>query len=198
MSSLGNLIGFVGYVWQHGDRLLALLRNLPPALRATGTEMVRAGDGAALVGRAFGGAEAERPNAAEVLGSVTQAVEECAQQVQAVAREIRAVADALERVRVPTVTPVKQRFNLRVVGLGEHDLVTGIKLGDDGPGLFGDVTGGLRAQADSLESGFGGRLLAVAEDLSRMRGGLDGAGDRLTSLGDSLKKGGAALEQLGP
>jgi len=198
MSSLSNLVGFVGYVWQHGDQLLALLRQLPPVLHSAGAELVRAGDGAALVGRAFGGASAERPNAAEVLEGVTQAVEECAQQIQAVSRDLRAVAAALDRIKIPTVTPVKQHFNFRLVGLGEHDLVTGITLGDQGPGLLGDVTESLRAQADALESGFGGRLRTVAENLGHVSRGLDGAGDRLTSLGDSLKKGGTALGQFGP
>lgn len=195
MSRLGNLFGVVGYVLRHGDQLLALLKELPPALRAASTELVRAGDGAVLVGRVVGGDAAERPNVAEVMESVTQAVEECAQQAHAVSRDLRAVADALDRVKIPTVTPVKRRFNF--LGLGEHELVTGITLGDQGPGLFGDVAGGLRAQADSMEAGFGGRLRTVAENLGHVSRGLDGAGDRLTSLGDSLKKGGTALGQLG-
>ena len=198
MPGLGNLVSFAGYVLQHGEQLLALLRELPPTLRAAGAQMVRAGDGAALVGRVVGGSSAERPNAAEVMESVSQAVEECAAQVQAVAREIRAVAAALERIKIPSVTPVKKHFNFGLFGLGEHELVTGIDIGDRGPGIFGDVTGSLRAQADSMETTFGGRLREVAGNLGHMSRGLVGAGDTLTSLGDSLKKGGTELGKFSP
>ena len=197
MAGLGNFIGFAKYVWNHGDELLQLLHALPKGLRAAGSGMVTAGDGAMLAGRAFGGDSAEQTNAAEVAESVRQAVEECDQQIQAVARDIRAVADALDKVRVPSVTPVKQHFNFRALGLGEHDFVTGITLGSDGPGLFGEVTSSLRSQADSLETNFAGRLRAVSENLGRMSHTLDGAGDRLTSVGNSLKEGGTALGQFG-
>jgi hypothetical protein len=194
MSRLGNLIGLAGYVWEHGGRLLVLLQSLPEGFRSASSGLVKAGDGAILVGRAFGGSSAEPPNAAELVESVKHAVEGCAAQVQAVARELRAVADAIDRVRVPAVTPVKEQFDLRVFGLGKRDLVTGITFGEQGPALFGDVSSSLRAQADSVEAGFGGQLRKVSEDLSGMSRALDGAGDGLTSLGNSLKEGGAALE----
>lgn len=197
MAGLGNLVGLAKYVWNHGDQLLQLLHTLPKGLRAAGTGLSAAGDGAMLAGRAFGGASAEQTNAAEVAESVRRAVEECDEQIQAVARDIRAVADALDKVRVPSVTPVKQHFNLRALGLGEHDFVTGITLGSDGPGLFGDVTSSLRSQADSIETNFTSRLHAVSDNLARMARTLDGAGDRLTSVGTSLKEGGTALGQLG-
>ena len=97
-------------------------------------------------------------------------------------------------MRVPAATPVKEQVDLRVFGLGKRDLVTGITLGDQGPALFGGVASSLRAQADSLEAELGGQLRKVSEDLSGMGRTLDDAGDGLTSLGNSLKEGGAALE----
>lgn len=196
MSKVGNLFSFVKYVWNHGDQLLVLFQALPKGLRAAGTGMETAGNGAVLAGKAFGGASAEEANAADVLQSAANAVEECHLQVQAVARDIRGLADALDRVKVPTVTPVKQHFNLRVFGLGEHDLVTGITLNEQGASLFGNVTSNMRAQANSMETNLGGQLHAASESLSSMSRTLDGAGDSLTSLGNSLKDGGAALEQL--
>lgn len=198
MSRLGNLVGFARYVWQHGDQLLVLLQALPKGLRAASSELVRAGDGAMLVGRAVGGGTAaEQTSAAELVESAAHAVEGCAAQVQALAQEIRAVADALDRVKVPTINPVKEQFDLRVFGLGKRDLVTGISFSDQGPTLFGGVTSSLRAQADSVEAEVGGQLRKVSENLNGMSRTLDNAGDGLTSLGGALKKSGTALEPFG-
>lgn len=194
MSKLNNLIGFAGYIWEHGDQLLALLQSMTKGLRAASSELVKAGEGAILVGRAVGGASAENENAAQLVESAAQAVDGCAAQIQAVAREVRAVADALDRVKVPAVAPVKEQFDLRVFGLGKRELMTGITFDERGPALFGGVASSLRTQADSLESDFSGRLHKVSEDLSGMRRTLDNAGDGLTSLGHSLRESGKALE----
>lgn len=197
MSRIGNLISFARYVWVHSDQLLGMFQALPTGLRAAGAGMETAGNGAVLAGKAFGGSSAEQANVADVLQSVANTVGECHLQLQAVAQEVHELADALDQIKVPEVTPVKQHFNFRVFGLGEYDLVTGITFSDQGPSLFGNVTSNLRAQANLMRTNLGGQLRTASESLTGVSRTLDGVGDSLTSLGHSLKEGGTALEQLG-
>ncbi|MFH1486262.1 MAG: hypothetical protein ABIH46_09340 [Chloroflexota bacterium] len=195
MSQLGQFISFIKYLWDHAGQLTVLFQSMPSGLRAAGSGMEIAGDGALVTGKTLGGDAALPVNAADVLQQAANAVDQCYQQVRVVAQEIRDVADALDQVRIPTVTPVKRHFDLRIIGLGEHDLVTGLSFDD--ASLFGAATSGMRRQANLMESSVGGQLHIASQRLGSMSQTLDSAGNSLKSLGDSLKQGGTALQQLG-
>lgn len=197
MSQSAKLLTLLRYLWENTDELLAFLQRLPAGLRAAGAGMEAAGEGARMVGQRLGGEDSAAGSAADALQQAAEAIEQSRRQLQAVAREIRGAADALDQIKVPVVTPVKRRFDLRVVGLGEQELVTGLSIGEQSPGFMGNVTGRIRSQAGLMEENFGGQLQTAAERLSQMSRTLQGAGEEMRTLGESLKEGGATLQQLG-
>ncbi|CAN5350129.1 hypothetical protein BH24GEM3_BH24GEM3_20380 [soil metagenome] len=197
MSQYAKLLTLLRYLWENTDELLAFLQRLPAGLRAAGTGMEAAGEGARMVGQRLGGDDGTAANAATALQQAAEAIEQAHRQLQAVAREIRGAADALDQIRVPVVTPVKRRFDLRVVGLGEQELVTGLTIGEQSLGFMANVTGRIRSQAGLMEENFGGQLQTAAERLGQMSQTLQGAGNEMRTLGESLREGGSTLKQLG-
>jgi hypothetical protein len=195
VTRLKQLFRFIKFLWNHSDQLVVLFEALPAGLRLAGSGMQAAGEGAVLASRILGGDAAQAMNAADAIQRASNTVEQCSQHVKSVAQEIRDVANALEQIKVPSVTAEKRHFDFRAIGLGEHDLVTGLTYSD--AYLFGTVTSTMRNQANLVDIRIGGQLHDASGHLDNLGQKLDSAGNRLHSVGDSLKEGGAALSQLG-
>jgi hypothetical protein len=183
------------FIWKHGDELADLLQKLPPALRTAGDGMTAAGDGALLAGRAMGGGPGN--DAILPLREATAALRQVQQQVRSLSGDVRAVADALDGIRLPVVTPTKQKFNLKVVGLGEPELITGLSIGEQPLPILGSLSTRLRSQAARIEDDLAGQLEKTAAHLDRASDALAEAGQKFNQVGDSLKSGGGVLAGFG-
>ncbi|HEX2091126.1 MAG TPA: hypothetical protein VHG28_01945 [Longimicrobiaceae bacterium] len=197
MARLGNLLTVLRYLWDNSDQLIPLLERLPPAMRAAGEGLETAGDGAVLAGNALGGDAAAGVNAAGVLREATAALEQARLQLQAIAGDVRAAADALDQVTVPSIDFTKQRFNLSMIGLGQPELVTGVSVGQQHPDFLAPLRTRIRSGADLLDANLADDLRTATERLERMSTALEDSGNRIRSLGASLRTGGTALKELG-
>ena len=196
MSRPSGFFSVLRFIWSRADHLSLLLDRLPETLRQAGEGLEGAGDGALMAGSALGGDGATTTDAARVLRRATAALEQARLQFQAMSIEVRAAADAMDEVRVPTITPTKQRFNLRVFGLGEPELVTGLHFDVRDPGILEPISARIRAQAEMLDTRLSADLLSVTGELEQLSLNLEESGRRLRGLGESLKAGGAALKAL--
>jgi hypothetical protein len=196
MASPRSILALLKFLWENADHLADLLQKLPPALRNAGDGLVTAGDGALLVGRGLGGESSGEPGAASSLKEATAAIRQVERHVQELAGEIRTMADALDEVRIPTISPVKQRFNLRLAGLGEPELVTGITIGEQRLPVLGNLSTRLRAQAAGLEGTLPERLETAAGHLDRLSEALERSGQRMRTVGGALQDGGRALAEF--
>lgn len=191
-----GILGVLRLLWENADRLLLLLERLPRTLRASGEALESAGQGAALVATTLDGGPEGGAGAATALREATAALEQVRRQVESIAQNVRQGADAMDRFTVPTVTATRQKINLKAVGLGEPEFVTGLNIGESRPAIVGDITGRIRSQADLLDTRLSEDLRAATEKLERLSHSLLESGERMRGLGESLKRSGAALREL--
>lgn len=191
-----GVIEVLRLIWRNGDRLIDLLDHLPATLKAAGQGMESAGEGAALAATALDGGPDGGAGAASALKEATAALEQVRRQVESIAESVRMAADAMDEFTIPTVTPRRQRFNLKLVGLGEPELVTGLDIREERPAFVEGITLRIRSQAEMLDTRLSEDLGKATEKLDRLSDSLTESGMRIRSVGDSLKAGGAALKGL--